>query len=406
MLSREENELLTRTGPGTPMGELMRGYWIPVLFSRDLAKPDCPPRRVTLLGERLVLFRSSNGEAGLVDERCPHRGASLFFGRNEENGLRCVYHGWKFDVQGRCVDMPSEPPESNFKNKVCITAYPCVERGGLIWTYMGPPGSKPEFPQLEWTLVPDSHRYVTRHIQECNWFQGLEGGFDASHLSFLHRGDTDGTRVLPACYETVPAAFGLVCATGRTAGDGDISWSVEMMAMPFHKLITAQPHRPFGAHMWVPMDDENCMVYSIEYQPDRPLTNEDIDRSIEYRYIHAENLPGSDRCVRNRDNDYLIDRELQASGASYTGFKGFGIQDCGIQESMGPIYDRTREHLGSSDVHIIQLRRFLLRALKDREAPARRPAAEDYRVRVFNFTLPKGQAPESAVRERLKAALV
>src|SRR4051812_22927590 len=149
MLTHEENELLTRTGPGTPMGELMRRYWIPVVFSRELPKPDCPPLRVKLLHEKLVVFRDSSGRVGLVDERCPHRGASVFFGRNEENGLRCVYHGWKFDIDGRCVDMPSEPPESSFKNKVTITAYPCEEHAGMVWAYMGPPAHKPAFPELE-----------------------------------------------------------------------------------------------------------------------------------------------------------------------------------------------------------------------------------------------------------------
>jgi phenylpropionate dioxygenase-like ring-hydroxylating dioxygenase large terminal subunit len=178
MLSREDNELLTRTSAGTPMGTLMRRYWIPVVFSEQVAEPDCTPVRVQLLGEGLVAFRDSDGRIGLLDERCPHRTASLFFGRNEECGLRCVYHGWKFDVDGNCVDLPSEPPESNFREKIRTTAYPCVERGGLVWAYMGPPELQPEFPDLEWTQVPESHRYVTRHIQQCNWLQGLEGGFD------------------------------------------------------------------------------------------------------------------------------------------------------------------------------------------------------------------------------------
>ena len=398
MLTREENELLTRTGPGTPMGGFIRRHWVPVIFSSDLPAPDCPPKRVKLLGERLVAWRSTNGQVGLVEERCPHRGASMFFGRNEEDGLRCVYHGWKFDVSGQCVDMPSEPADSHFKNKVRIASYPCVERAGIVWAYLGEPGERPEFPELEWTLVPDSHRHVTRHLQECNWLQALEGGFDASHLCFLHRGDTEGDRTLPDRYEAVPASVGLVCATGRRSGGG-MFWNLEIMALPFHKLITQQPNRPFGSHIWVPIDDESCMIYSIEYLPDRPLTPKDIDRSLEYRYIHAENLPGSERCVRNKDNDYLIDRELQASGASYTGMRGFGIQDCGIQESMGPILDRTREHLGTADVHIIQLRRVLLRRLRERTAS---PPAADYRVRVANFTLAEGEAVDAAALEKIR----
>jgi phthalate 4,5-dioxygenase len=217
MLTREENDLVCRTARGTPMGDLMRRYWIPVLTSSELPKPDCPPRRVKLLGEKLVAFRDSTGKPGLVDERCPHRGASLFFGRNEEAGLRCVYHGWKFDRDGRCVDMPSEPADSTFKNKVRLIAYPCIERGGVIWAYMGPEGTQPHFPHLEWLLVPDSHRHTTRHLQECNWFQAFEGGFDNSHVRFLHRGTSE--RPVPpgrhVGFEAVPADFGFIAARAR-----------------------------------------------------------------------------------------------------------------------------------------------------------------------------------------------
>lgn len=406
MLTREENDLLTRTGPGTAMGTLMRRYWIPVLFSHQLPEPDCAPLRVKVLREKLVAFRDTSGKVGLIEERCPHRGASMFFGRNEEQGLRCVYHGWKFDMTGRCVDMPSEPPESNFKHKVKITAYPCLERGGLVWAYMGPPELKPAFPDFEWTRVPDSHRFATRHIQECNWFQGFEGGFDASHLRFLHRGDTaGGTRPLPLQYEPVPTDYGMIFGSSRPDEAAGTLWSAELMLMPFHKLIAFQPGRPRGAHMWVPIDDENCMIYSVEYRPDRPLVESDIDRSLAWRYIHAENIPGSERCILNRDNDYMIDRDLQKSGESYTGLKGFGIQDCGIQESMGPIADRTTEHLGTSDIHLIQLRRYMLRALKalqnDGALPGGDPAA--YRKRTALFSLSPGQTFSAAVHERVHA---
>jgi len=175
MLSQEDNHKLARVGPGTPMGNLMRRYWIPVLYSTELPEPDCAPKRVKILCEKLVAFRDSIGRVGLVDERCPHRTASLFFGRNEECGLRCVYHGWKFDIDGNCVDLPSEPWDKDFKRKIKITAYPCIERGGLVWAYMGPPEKKPEFPDLEWTMLPPSHLYVTRHIMDCNWLQTVEG---------------------------------------------------------------------------------------------------------------------------------------------------------------------------------------------------------------------------------------
>ena len=167
MLTKEENELITRTGPGTPMGDVFRRFWLPVALSRELPEPDCPPVRLRILTEDLVAFRDSEGQVGLLDRYCPHRGASLFFGRNEQSGLRCVYHGWKFDVTGGCVDMPNEPTESNFKNKIQQTAYPVREAGGMIWAFMGPPDAVPDLPQLEWTLVPENQRYVHKRFQRC-----------------------------------------------------------------------------------------------------------------------------------------------------------------------------------------------------------------------------------------------
>jgi phthalate 4,5-dioxygenase len=399
MLSREDNERLTKTGPGTPMGDLMRRYWIPALFSSQLPESDGAPVRVKLLGETLVAFRNTEGRVGLIDERCPHRTASLFFGRNEECGLRCVYHGWKFDIEGNCVDLPSEPWDKDFKRKIKIKAYPCVERGGLVWTYMGPTELKPDFPDIEWTAVPESHRYVTRHVQECNWLQALEGGFDVSHLSFLHQGTADGPDgrpiPIPTRYEIVPADCGLVSVTGRDVAEGSFI-SCNVMLMPFHKLISTQP---LGAHVWVPVDDETTMNYSIEYWPDRPLDDAELEDSKNGGFIHPLLLPGSDRGILNKDNDYQIDRALQRSGKSYTGIFGLGIQDCGIQESMGPVADRTIEHLGVSDTSIIKIRRFLLQTLKSAEDGATPPGLDpaSYRVRSGRFTLPKGKDLDAAV---------
>jgi phthalate 4,5-dioxygenase oxygenase subunit len=390
MLSQTDNELLTRVGAGTPMGELMRRYWIPAAFSHQIAKPDGPPVRVRLMGERLVAFRDTQGRVGLLDERCPHRTASLFFGRNEDCGLRCVYHGWKFDVAGNCVDMPSEPKGGGFQSRIKTKAYPCLERGGLVWTYMGPPEHKPEFPDLEWTRVADSQRHVSRHIQECNWLQGLEGGFDSSHLTFLHGGAADKDIVIiPTRYEVVPTDFGFVAGTGRELETGETLWAANVMLMPFHKIIASALH---AAHVWAPMDDENTMLYSVDFHPARPLGDEDLARSKEYRGIHTENIPGTDRAIQNKDNDYLIDRALQSSGRSFTGMRGLGIQDCAIQESMGPVADRTIEHLGVSDTAIVKIRRLLLQTLKDHAAgkplPGTNPAS--YRVRSARYKAPKG----------------
>src|SRR6266545_1946554 len=187
MLSQQDNDLLCRVGPGTVMGNLMREYWIPAVRSDELPSPDCPPLRLRLLGEDLIAFRTTSGAVGIIQNACPHRGASMFFGRNEEEGLRCVYHGWKFDVAGNCVDMPSEPAESNFRNKVRATAYPTRERGGLVWVYMGPREVPPPLPELEANMLPEGEYTLGSYSSECNWLQSLEGDYDTIHLGFLHQ---------------------------------------------------------------------------------------------------------------------------------------------------------------------------------------------------------------------------
>jgi phenylpropionate dioxygenase-like ring-hydroxylating dioxygenase large terminal subunit len=402
MLTQEDNELITQVGADTPMGRLMRRYWMPALFSDQIAEPDSAPVRVRLLGENLVAFRDSQGRVGLLDERCPHRTASLYFARNEECGLRCVYHGWKFDIAGNCVDLPSEPPDSDFGRKISTKAYPCEEHGGLVWAYMGPAELKPEFPELEWTLVPETHRFSTRHIQECNWLQGLEGGFDATHLAFLHSGsDIETGGKVPAFHDTVLTDFGLVIGAGREIAEGQIRWGSNLMILPFHKVFATRPN---GAHMWVPMDDENTMLYSIDYYPDRPLPKEDLQRSQSWQHIHSENIPGSDRAMLNRDNDYMIDRALQSSGNSYTGMEGLAIQDAAIQESMGPVADRTLEHLGASDAAIIQIRRLLLQSVRDHEAGKTPPGLDpkSYRARSTRFMLAPGDSFRAVVEGQLK----
>jgi phenylpropionate dioxygenase-like ring-hydroxylating dioxygenase large terminal subunit len=394
MLTREENELLCRTGPGTPMGTLMRRYWIPVLFSHQLPEPDCPPIRTTILSERLVAFRDTDGQVGLLAEHCPHRGASLFFGRNEEEGLRCVYHGWKYDVTGQCVDMPSEPPESTFKDRIRAVAYPCVERGGVVWAYLGQPELQPALPEWEWTVVPDSHIFATRRWQESNWLQAVEGGIDPSHVAFLHRGNTTALQrgqdsgpspLVYARQAPMSTPYGFIM--GNAGGIRGVASPSHFM-MPFYKIIRRLRHDdPIGAHAWVPIDDENCMLYSWEWHPERPLTDEEIEPCKTWGSIHAETFPGSDRTVLNQGNDYLIDRELQRSGQTYTGIKGVGMQDTAMQESMGPIQDRTQEHLASGDIAIVSLRQHLLRALKDvgngGDPPGLDPACHRERAATF-----------------------
>ncbi len=410
MLSREDNELLCRVGPGTAMGEFMRRYWIPAAFSQQVEDNDGTPVRVKLLCENLVLFRDTQGRLGLLEEACPHRTASLYYGRNEESGLRCVYHGLKFDVDGKCTDAPCVPGDSNVLQRLKVKSYPVIERGDLVWAYMGPPEFKPEFPELEWTMLPASHRYVSRHVQECNWLQGLDGGFDASHLSFLHSGQVDmrkgrtdaHRRIIPTHYEVEPLDFGFACAGGREIEDGAIAWHVDVMLLPFHKII---PSVPKGAHVWAPIDDENTMLYSINFDEHKPLTEETLERELAWRGIHTENLPGSDYAIANKDNEYLIDRALQKSGRSYTGIKGLGVQDCVMQESMGPIADRTKENLLPCDAAIVKIRRLLLQSLREHQAgkPLRGMDPKGYRVRSARYTQSKDIPFAQTVEQHLRS---
>jgi nitrite reductase/ring-hydroxylating ferredoxin subunit len=385
------------------MGALLRQYWIPALLPWELPEPDCPPVRITLLGERLVAFRDTLGRVGLLAEHCPHRGASLFFGRNEECGLRCVYHGWKFDVEGRCVDMPSEPPESTFKDRIRQRAYPCVEHGGVIWTYMGPPERRPPLPELEWALVPDTHRYVSKRLQECNWLQAMEGGIDSSHISFLHRSFNLDDGRLPNSrgqeyarrdphprFEVEEVDYGLLIAARRTVDEQHYYWRITQWLMPWYTLIPPFGDNPIGGHAWVPLDDEHCWAWSVDWHPARPLSDAELAGYRAGKGIHAALIPGTFRPVANKDNDYLIDREAQRT-RSMTGIVGISAQDCAVQESQGPIYDRTQEHLGTSDSAIIAARRRLLRAVRGlaqgEELPGRDPAS--HRVRSVSLVLPK-----------------
>jgi phenylpropionate dioxygenase-like ring-hydroxylating dioxygenase large terminal subunit len=260
MLPREDNELITRVGPGTPMGDTMRRYWMPALLSSEIAEPDGPPVRVRLLGEDLVAFRDTKGRIGLLDEFCPHRRVSLYFGRNEECGLRCVYHGWKFDVDGSCLDQLNEPEELQFKHKVHITAYPTVELGGIVWAYMGPPDKMPAPPKFAWTQVAEPRRHVTKVIQECNWLQGLEGGIDTSHAPILHRLLTDNSTrggmkpSSPFVRGRAPhlvvdlTDYGYQYAGIRPLGDSDMHIRTYHFILPFHQI------RPSKSESGLPMD--------------------------------------------------------------------------------------------------------------------------------------------------------
>src|SRR6185437_7092682 len=266
----EQNELLTRTGPGTPMGELFRRYWLPALLADELPEPDCPPVRVKLLSERLVAFRDTENRLGLIDEFCAHRGVSRWFGRNEESGLRCPYHGWKYDVTGQCVEIPSEPDNPRLCQRMKLKSYPLVERGGALWTYMGPPERRPALPAYEWLDVPAASRHVSKRLQESNYLQAMEGGLDSIHSTFLHRGSVEDDPLLkrdaasaamikgdpsPA-FLPLPAPGGLRICTRRNVGEDRYFWRVTQFLMPCFNLFPPYGDNPCGGHAWVPMDDE------------------------------------------------------------------------------------------------------------------------------------------------------
>jgi phthalate 4,5-dioxygenase len=374
MTSHAENALLTQTGADTPMGKLFRRYWIPALLSEELPEPDCPPVRVKLLSEPLIAFRDTDGKLGLISEFCAHRRVSLWFGRNEDSGLRCPYHGWKYDVNGQCVDIPSEPKGSTFCTKVKLTAYPCIELGGVIWTYMGPRELQPPLPEFEWATVPDSHRYANKRLQESNYLQAMEGGVDSSHVSSLHSGElhTDplhkGTKGAEYQTDTRPrfeiaqSPAGLLIGAQRAAGPGESYWRVTQWIMPWYTMIPPYGDHSLHGHAWVPIDDENCHAWNFTHHPTRALTTEERQAMQNGQGIYAELIPGTFRPAANKDNDYLMDRAGQKSGRYYSGIKGIAMQDASLQESMGAIVDRSLERLVATDVAIVQVRRRLMAA--------------------------------------------
>lgn len=417
MLKREQNDLLTQTGPGTPMGELFRRYWIPCLLSEELPEPDCPPVRVKLLSERLIAFRDSENRLGLMDEFCAHRGVSLWFGRNEESGLRCPYHGWKYDVTGQCVDVPSEPAESGFCEKIKLKAYPCVERGGVIWTYMGPPEHQPPLPELEWATLPASHSYVSKRLQECNMLQAMEGGIDSSHVSFLHRfdlhhdswlGNPASARYLADTspkFEVAESEGGLLIGARRNGEEDSYYWRITQWIMPWYTIIPPFGTASLGGHAWVPIDDENCWAFSMNWHPTRPLTEQELTSMKAGKGIHAEVIPGTYRPVQNKDNDYLLDRQAQKDKKTFCGIAGIGLQDAAIQESMGPIQDRTKENLVGTDDGIIKARKRLMKAALDLQKGITPPALSprSQQVRSASLLLPHGVPFQEGAKEALVA---
>ena len=392
MTTAIEGVELTRIGPGTMMGQLMREYWLPAALSSELARGGAPIR-LMLLGEKLIAFRDSAGRVGVMDHRCPHRGASLFLGRNEDGGIRCVYHGWKYDTAGNCIDMPNLPEHQDFSRKIRAKAYPAVERSGLVWVYMGSRAERPHLPGLEVLDLAEDEIGVGLIQRDCNYLQALEGDIDTSHFGFLHAGHVDandvaedepirhtiGTRAPE--YHVADTAWGAQYAAYRPAGQGRTYWRFGNFMFPFW---SQQPSSEFGnnvnARAWVPLDDSHTMFVFLWWKRGvsamtRPQPAFNDGRPIGGTGRGNKFLPnttdwlGRWRLAANPGNDWGIDRSAQLQNVIYSGIEGIHLQDQAITESMGPITDHAFEHLAPSDQMITRTRRRLLivaRALRDK----------------------------------------
>jgi phthalate 4,5-dioxygenase oxygenase subunit len=384
--------------------------------------------RVRLLGEDYVAFRDTQGRVGVVEPRCPHRGADLFFGRNEQDGIRCIYHGWKFDAQGHCVDMPTLEPGAQ-RDRICektrLRALPVREAGGMVWAYMGA-GEAPPLPELEFMTVPASHRYVSKKLQECNWAQACEGGLDTAHFSFLHMSLDDDEHSAAAMGQSALVASGnpslvrwvrndgrprftilehtagLVIGGARKADADDLYWRISQFLLPNHGLTPAAfPGENYHGQTWVPIDDQSCWIYCYTWNPERPLTDAERAKFRGSHAVHAE-TDANHVPLRNRSNLYLLDRKEQKT-RSFTGIRGVSEQDACVQDSQGRIADRTLEHLGPTDIGIVRFRRRILQAARDlaagnAPAAATQPAA--YHVRSGSAIAPSSRTLEEVMVER------
>ncbi len=407
----EDNELLTRVGPETPMGRLLRRFWLPALLEEELAGPDSDPVKLRLLGEDLVAFRDTDGAIGFLDAHCPHRRSNLYFGRNEEHGLRCVYHGWKFDVRGQCVDMPSEPAESSFKDKIKTRSYPNCIFGGVVWIYMGPPELLPELPDFEWARLPRSRSIVTKRVQPCNWAQAVEGGIDSSHISYLHRNLADlnpvtagrghrsyTSRDRSPVFFVQETDYGLRIGARRNATEESFYWRITQFLVPIYTMIPPilrgevdnSSEDTYAGHAWVPIDDENTWTWSFNCNPHRDF-NERERALFHPRTGMWGAVDEHFRPLLNKDNDYGLDRDMQRQ-VNFTGIQGIPNQDAAVQESMGTIADRSLENLGSSDKAVIAYRKLLLDMARNLQSGKEPGAARDgarYSVRSASLLLGK-----------------
>ncbi len=376
MLKVEDNELLTRVGPGTPMGGMLREYWMPACRSASLVA-DGQPRRVRLMGENFVAFRSTDGRAGFTLEACPHRGASMALARNEGNGLRCIFHGWKIGMNGKVVDCPAEPADTRdaFAARVRVGFFPTREAGGMVWVYLGKQTSPPPFPEFEFNNLPDSHVCARRALVNYNWLQGLEAHIDASHVGILHSGFLNAGKKVAidardlgmAVADKAPRTemqvtdYGLREGALRDQGDGGTYARIREIVLPFFTFIPHAPHEPCSGRATVPVDDEWDAEWYILYDPEKPLTEEKINLLFEGAADDPDNFASN---LGNSGN--LWNQDRKAMSWHFSGFpRSVPFEDFIIQESMGPRVDRSGEQLGRGDVILSQVRRMLLEAVRD-----------------------------------------
>ena len=384
MLTHEQNEMLCRVEGDVPMGRLMRMHWTPVCLVEEVGEPDGTPVQACVFGEQLVVFRDSKGRVGVLDEACPHRRASLVYGRNEEDGLRCLYHGWKFDVDGNTVDMPSEPPESGLCEKVKHRAYPVKEWGGMVWAYFGAAEQVPEFVPPRWAPSIDVRVSIVKAIIPCNWAQVLEGAIDSAHSSNLHSSD-----MVPARVEGAEATDRLWL---RPSTDKAPRMQVERTSYGFRYAALRRPINHAASHVYsrctvfvapytvlippnnlynvanvnVPIDDTTTAFYFIAWGD--PATTPETATWREFLgNVRGIDLDDRYRPLRNHDNRYLQDRQAMKAG-NFTGIHGIPNQDSAMWVTMGPIADRSRDRLGASDLAIVEFRQRMLDALQAFEA--------------------------------------
>ncbi len=381
MLSHEENELLCRVEGTAPAGEMVRRYWLPALLTEDVAEPDGAPVRLRLVGRNYVAFRDSSGVLGIVDAACPHRLAALALGRNEEGGLRCIYHGWKFDVAGRCVEMPTEPAGYNFADKVRIGSYPVRETGGIVWTYLGPPEHEPPFPSMDWTALPREQLCLIKFTQNSNFMQALEGGVDTAHTWFLHRGDIPDwqhrlslTLDFAPKLETEDTPYGFRYASiRRPTEDPETKRYVRVtnVVLPSTVLVP----RPLSdalkpaVQMFIPMDDEHTLHFTVFFSPEGKPIDEQAIRE-DFRCVPGVHIDRRTFALDTQESNWWKQDRAAMKAGSYTGIAGIPRQDVACQESMGPLVERAGEHLGTSDIAIIRMRRRWLHNIRDVAAGA------------------------------------